>query len=262
MTSSNSTITFWLNNAAKYPLLPKNEVLRIAKIIQDPSTPDTKRERMVQKLVRHNLKLVPGMVRAFMRKKKTYKYGDENTLDFLQQGALGLKRAAEKFDPSRGYAFSTYALPWIRQAIQRESYQILSPIRVPENTVSECYRTLRNGTLSELAPSKVHRLVDGLNAINYRSLDLMLNDKENGVALMETIAAPRNGSDKTGISFEDILDRACISKEQAKLLTNYYKNEMSQAEIAKALGVSRQVVGNRIHTAIKKIKKNFRYTEV
>ena len=66
-------------------------------------------KKAIEKLVRHNLKLIPGIVRKAIGGRKKFKFGDDHTIDLLQAGVFGLTRAAEKFDYRLGYKFSTYA---------------------------------------------------------------------------------------------------------------------------------------------------------
>jgi RNA polymerase primary sigma factor len=153
----------WLGNHP-YPVLPETEVIRLARIIQHNQCP-LKRRRAVNKLVKHNLKLLPQLVSKFAATKAKLKANDDRMLDYLQQGVLGLVRAAEKFDPERGYKFSTYAYRWIRQAIGRYHYEAYSLVRVPEHVLIEVFMD---------RPSKY--TTEARRAINLDSLDRPVND--------------------------------------------------------------------------------------
>ena len=124
----------WLGRH-RYPVLPEAEVIRLARIVQSEQCP-TKRRRAVNKLVQHNLRLVPQLVCKYAMSRAKIGIDDDRMSDYLQQAVLGLVRAAEKFDPERGYKFSTYAYRWIRQAIGRYHYETYSIIRVPEHVLS------------------------------------------------------------------------------------------------------------------------------
>jgi RNA polymerase sigma factor (sigma-70 family) len=135
---SNDPVQDWLDNASRYPLLPKAEMIRLAKNRdaldkKDPGY-DKKYLRIINKLCLHNLRLVPKVVKIYVRKKGSMTMNDHVVPDLLQYGYTGLRRAAERYDGTRGYAFSTYAVPWIRQAVQRQGHVATNMIYVPEGT--------------------------------------------------------------------------------------------------------------------------------
>jgi RNA polymerase primary sigma factor len=122
-------LQLFLNEAGRHRLLTPNEELDLAKRIErgDLEAKD--------RLVNSNLRLVVSIARKYRTA------GELSLLDLIQEGILGLIRAAEKFDWRKGFRFSTYATLWIRQAIQRGLADRGRTIRLPAN-VAQRERTI------------------------------------------------------------------------------------------------------------------------
>jgi RNA polymerase primary sigma factor len=108
----------FMNRVGRYPLLTAAEEVALAKRIERGD--GAAKERMINS----NLRLVISIAKRYQRQNLPL-------LDLVQEGAIGLNRAVEKFDWRRGYKFSTYATWWIRQACQRAISNQSATIRVP-----------------------------------------------------------------------------------------------------------------------------------
>ncbi|PLW68133.1 RNA polymerase sigma factor RpoS [Pseudohalioglobus lutimaris] len=120
----------YLNEIGYSPLLSADEEKHYARLAR--SGDDAGRKRMIES----NLRLVVKISRRYINRGLTL-------LDLIEEGNLGLIRAVEKFDPERGFRFSTYATWWIRQTIERAIMNQTRTIRLPIHVVKELNVYLR-----------------------------------------------------------------------------------------------------------------------
>lgn len=259
MSDKKDGISLWMDSAARYPLLPKAEVIRIATIIQDPDVSEKMRTTSVQKLVRHNLRLIPKVVRRVINNKRSYAHNSPYVEDMLQCGVVGLKRAAELYNPKTGYMFSTYAMPWIYQAVQRFAYNNLSQIRVPENTIRDLYKHIdENKYKFNLSSPVDFRLSSALRALyGCMSADAPVknNNDPSTQKIIDTIPDPyvdRRRHD----AVDELLEGANLSKLQLSIVDMVYRQNMTKAEAAEMIGVSFEKIKTEHHKAIKAIRAN------
>ncbi len=125
-------LTLFMHRAGRYPLLTASEEVELAKRIERGDA--AAKERMINS----NLLLVISIA-------KRYQSRGLPLLDLVQEGVIGLNRAAEKFDWRRGYKFSTYATWWIRQACQRALSGQSATIRVPTHVNERLAKIRRVG---------------------------------------------------------------------------------------------------------------------
>ncbi len=118
-------VRLYLREIGRIKLLSANEEIELARKIIQGGTPGAIAKR---KLVQANLRLVVSIAKKYVGRGMLF-------LDLIQEGNLGLIRAAEKFDHERGFKFSTYATWWIRQAITRAIADQARTIRIPVHMV-------------------------------------------------------------------------------------------------------------------------------
>jgi RNA polymerase primary sigma factor len=125
-----NAIRQYLAEIGRYPLLTCEQEMSIARRVVEGDM------EAQQRLVEANLRLVVSIA-------KRYNNHGISLLDLIQEGNLGLIRAAQKFDPSRGFRFSTYATWWIRQAISRAVAEHTRTIHIPVHVVEMIYKMKR-----------------------------------------------------------------------------------------------------------------------
>ena len=132
--SIDDPVRMYLHEIGKIPLLTYEQELELAKQIVDG------RERAKDKLTESNLRLVVSIAKKYVGRGMLF-------LDLIQEGNMGLIKAVEKFDYTKGYKFSTYATWWIRQAITRAIADQARTIRIPVHmveTINKLIRTSRH----------------------------------------------------------------------------------------------------------------------
>ena len=132
--SSDDPVRLYLKEIGKYPLLTTEEEIALAKQIAE-GTPE-EQAAAKKKLSEANLRLVVSIAQRYVERGMQF-------LDLIQEGNLGLIKAAEKFDYTKGYKFSTYATWWVRQAITRAIADQARTIRIPVHMVETINKLIR-----------------------------------------------------------------------------------------------------------------------
>ena len=127
---SDDSVRLHLREIGKIPLLSADEELALAKRVQQGD------KKAKDKMAEANMRLVVSIA-------KRYSGRGLDFLDLIQEGHTGLLRAVEKFDPDKGFKFSTYATWWIRQAITRAIADQARTIRIPVHMVETINKLLR-----------------------------------------------------------------------------------------------------------------------
>lgn len=149
-------LRLYLREIGRVPLLDADEEIRLAEAIKEgqearkilrQSKLDAQTRRELQEKVRQGelaqRRLAEANLRLVVSVAKRYAGRGMSFLDLVQEGNIGLLHAAEKFDPTKGYKFSTYATWWIRQAINRAIADQARTIRLPAHMIETINRYLR-----------------------------------------------------------------------------------------------------------------------
>ncbi len=131
---ADDSVKLYLREIGKIPLLTAEEEFELAQKIIHGTEKEKKRAK--DKMAESNMRLVVSIA-------KRYSGRGLDFLDLIQEGNTGLLRAVEKFDPDKGFKFSTYATWWIRQAITRAIADQARTIRIPVHMVETINKVLR-----------------------------------------------------------------------------------------------------------------------
>ncbi len=263
----------YLRSIGRIPLLTAQEEVHLGMIVKEwmeteqPSLALQRRgRRALQRIVTANLRLVVTVALRYIRR---LKHLSHEPMDLVQAGNIGLLRAAEKYDPTRGYKFSTYGYWWIRQSINRYLQEHNGSIRLPVNLVSLAMRaeTLQNGG-SE--PMNADRLADELGespqrvlyalAVQHRSntvsLDQQLSGGDGEMTLLDTVTDTRQPEiEDDYLWMQSQLEQLSTPERTVIQLRYGLGKQRSFAEVARLVGRTKDQVQRLERHALTKLRR-------
>ena len=260
------TLEKYLQDIAKESLVTPDEEVELAQRIKAGD------QQALDRLVRANLRFVVSVAKQYQNQGLTLQ-------DLINEGNVGLIKAAQRFDETRGFKFISYAVWWIRQSILQAVAEQARIIRLPLNqvgAVSKLKKTIalleqeyqRKPSITELAKeldmpeAKVRSLME-MN-MHQISTDAPLDDDDDGSFLdvyvdqnsTATDEAVENESDNTAIQ----RSLKALTEKERQVVTMYYgigtPREYSLDEIALNLGISRERTRQIRDRALKRLKSS------
>lgn len=267
MTTQNTVLSkLYINEIRNYPLLTREEEYELVRKARDGD------EQSKQKLVLSNLRLVVKIARNYQSRGLNFE-------DVISEGNIGLIHAVEKFDPDKGFRFSTYAIWWIKQAIKKAIINKGRDIRIPSykhdllnkiNNTSMKYITTvgRYPTIRETAAelgmeeSKIEEIF-----LEFQDMS-SLNDVIGDELILEDIVLEKDSE-----FMEDKIIESIIGQEIKKTLDILDEREkeiisarygiggdvkLTLEEVGKKFNITRERVRQLEKRALEKLKKEFK----
>jgi RNA polymerase primary sigma factor len=214
---SDDSVRLYLREIGKIPLLSAEEELALAKKVVAGD------KRAKDKMAEANMRLVVSIA-------KRYSGRGLDFLDLIQEGNTGLLRAVEKFDPDKGFKFSTYATWWIRQAITRAIADQARTIRIPVHmveTINKLLRTQRRMTQELNREPTIEELAKELE-MEPEKVEYVIKIKQDITSLDAGVG--RDGEDEDSVLGDFIEDEDGATPEESA--TNQLLKEQVQAVLS------------------------------
>ena len=232
-----------------------------------------------QAMIEHNLRLVVNIAKGYLGR-------GVPLIDLIEEGNLGLMHAITKFEPERGFRFSTYATWWIRQSVERAAMMQSRAIRLPVHVVRELQQVLRARRTLEGDPDFIERRPDGVRVEDVaallgrevqevtellalaeapRSLDAGGDHGEANFTLADTVASEDDGTDPSGVTQTHEVERLlhqwveALSEREREVVAGRYGLHDREPEtlevLSVRLGLTRERVRQIQNEALAKMRR-------
>jgi RNA polymerase primary sigma factor len=287
--ASDPSMTRYLKEIGRIPLLTADEEIELGHAVQRMvalnDTPEheltSKDRRTIYRGKKAKKRMVEGNLRLVVNIAKKWNFGTHLSLmDLIQEGNIGLDRAVEKFDPSRGYKFSTYAYWWVRQSINRSLSYTERMIRLPgasrdsiraiQKFIAE--HQLEHGTMPSLdACAKKGKItIESMgfymqHASGVKSLDVTMRDSGHAgreASLLDSIDSGEIASDDrleaelSRGNLEDAL--SSLNAQQHKVVNDFFALDGGEPKTLQSIGLelnlSRERVRQIRELAVRKLR--------
>lgn len=257
----------YLNDISKIELLTLEEESELARRIREGD------EEALEKLTKANLRFVVSVA-------KQYQNQGLSLPDLINEGNVGLMKAAKRFDETKGFKFISYAVWWIRQSILQAIVEYSRMVRMPLNKmvaynkvndawvqfVQENEREPSHEELAEIldmSPKDIAILIKGVN--KHVSVDAPISDEEGSMAMIDLLSQGSEDSPDTALIEQSIQKEMIdgleiLSPREIDVLASYYgldgKKPMNLDEIGQMYGLSRERVRQVKERALRRMRKS------
>lgn len=254
---ADDSVRMYLREIGKIPLLTQEEESELAYRAIDGD------KKAKDKLAEANMRLVVSIA-------KRYSGRGLDFLDLIQEGNTGLLRAVEKFDPDKGFKFSTYATWWIRQAITRAIADQARTIRIPVHmveTINKVLRTTRRLTQELNREPTNEEIAEAMN-MEVEKIENVMRIKQDIASLDASVG--RDGDDEESVlgdfvedserdSPEDATANQILKEQIAEILTTLSEREQKIIRLRFGIGGGRphtlEEVGNEFSVTRERIRQ-------
>lgn len=258
----------YLNDIGKIPMLAADEEAELARRIRVGD------QEALDKLTRANLRFVVSVA-------KQYQNQGLSLSDLINEGNVGLMKAAKRFDETKGFKFISYAVWWIRQSILQAIVEYSRIVRLPLNKVGSYSRVNQAFTafvqqferepsveelaeLLEMSPREVSNMLKGQN--RHVSVDAPLSGEDGDATMLDMISTDENMHPDHNLMEESLKEEvqqglSILSPREVEVLSAYYGlngyKALTLEEIGELYGLTRERVRQIKERAIRRLRKSY-----